>query len=274
MRPEIPRAARHAPGKEATGEDSVSRCGDAELGERGEDRPFRGAADQRVLDLQITDRVHLRGAADGIGADLGETDVADVARLHHLGDGADGILDGHRRIETRWTVDVDVIDAEPRQAVREEVLRRRGPCVVAQERAVRAAQSAELDAQQGLVPATAGKRPADEQLVLAHGVEVAGVDEVHAAFERGVDRRDPLRLIAVAVHAAGAHPHAAESEWKNFRASGSERGLRRGGHAGNLSLASPHSTMPALPSTSRARTATASRRYRSRGPSPAGTGSQ
>ena len=91
------------------------------------------AADQRVLDLQVDDRVHRRGAADRLGADLGEADVADVAGLHQVGDRADGVLDRHRGIEARRAVDVDVVDAEARQAVGEEVLHRGGAGVVAEE---------------------------------------------------------------------------------------------------------------------------------------------
>ena len=191
------------------------------------------AAHQRVLDLQVADRVHLRGAADRLDADLGEADVADVARLHHVGDRADGLLDRDRGIEARRTVDVDVVDAEARQAVGEEVLRRGGARVEAEVGAVGAAQGAELHAEQGPVAAGAGERLADEELVLAHRIEVARVDEVHAALERGVDRGDALRLVAAAVQAAGAHAHAAERDRKHLGARGAELGRcfgRRGLH--------------------------------------------
>ena len=62
--------------------------------------------------------------------------VADVAGLHHVGDRADGVFDRHRGIEARGPVDVDVIDAEPREAVGEEVLDGRGARVVAEPGAV------------------------------------------------------------------------------------------------------------------------------------------
>ena len=168
----------------------------------------------------------LRGATDGLCPDLGEADVADVARLHHVGDRADRVLDRHRGIEARRTVDVDVVDPEARQAVRQEVLRRRRPRVVAEERAVGAAQSSELDAEDGLGARRARQRLADEQLVFAQRVKVAGIDQVHAALEGGVDRRDPLRLVTAAVHAAGAQAHAAESDRKYLGAGAPEQGLR------------------------------------------------
>ena len=87
------------------------------------------------------------GAADRLGADLRQADVADVAGLHQVGDGADRVLDRHVRIEARRTVDVDVVDAEPLQRVGEEVLHRRRAGVVADPAAVRVAQGAELHAE-------------------------------------------------------------------------------------------------------------------------------
>ena len=49
-------------------------------------------------------------------------------------------------------------------------------------------------------------RPADEQLVVPHPVEVAGVEHVDAALEGRVDGGDALRLVAVAVQARRSMP--------------------------------------------------------------------
>ena len=174
------------------------------------------AAHQRVLDLQVADRVHRRGPSDRLDADLREADVADVAGLHHVGDRADRLLDRHRGIEARRTVDVDVVDAEAREAVGEEVLRRGGAGVVAEIGAVGPAQAAELHAEQGPVAAGPGQRLADEELVLPHRIEVAGVDEVHAGVERRVDGGDPLRLVAAAVQLPAPipmQPSASGNTW-------------------------------------------------------------
>ena len=57
------------------------------------------AGEQGVLDLQVADRVDGVRAADGLGADLGQADVADVAGLDQLGDRADGLLDRDGRVE-------------------------------------------------------------------------------------------------------------------------------------------------------------------------------
>ena len=45
----------------------------------GQDLGLDPAREQRVLDLEVRDRVHGGGAADGLRADLGEADVPDVA---------------------------------------------------------------------------------------------------------------------------------------------------------------------------------------------------
>ena len=83
---------------------------------------FGPAADERVFDLQIADRMHRLRASNGVGPHLRQADRADVAGLHQIGDGADGLLDRHRGIEPARPIDVDVIDAEPRQRVREKFL--------------------------------------------------------------------------------------------------------------------------------------------------------
>jgi hypothetical protein len=67
-----------------------------------------------------------------------------------------------------------------------------GPRVIAEPAAVRAALGAELDADQGLVTTSALERLADEEFVVAHAIEVPGVDEVDPGVERGVDRGQAL----------------------------------------------------------------------------------
>ena len=68
------------------------------------------------------------------------------------------------------------------------------------------AERSELDAEERLVAATS-QRLADEELVLAHAVEVAGVEDVHAALERLVDGRDALGLVRCPVPGhEDAHP--------------------------------------------------------------------
>ena len=160
--------------------------------------------------------MHFRRAPNRLGADLGQANVADVARLHHVGDGTYRILDRHVWIEARWLVDVDVIDAKARQTVRKGVLRRSRTRVEPEELAIGSAERAELHAEQNLVAATF-QRLADEKLVSPHAVEVTGVEHVHAALDRLVDGRDAFGLVTIAVPAPSAHPHAPEGDGEHRR---------------------------------------------------------
>ena len=125
------RSVRPVPGEEAAGEDAVGGDADPELAAGGQDLLLDPARDQRVLDLQVGDGMHGVRPADRLGADLGEADVADVARLDHLRDRADRLLDRDVGEHAPGPVDVDVVGAEPAQRVGEEVLDRRRAQVVA-----------------------------------------------------------------------------------------------------------------------------------------------
>src|SRR5690606_10955593 len=168
----VPVAAEQAARQHAVGGDA-----DAQAAGDRQDLGLDVARQQGVLDLQVADRVDGRGAAQRRGADLGQADVADVSGLDEFGDGADGVLDGHAGVEAGGTVDVDVVGAEPPQAVGEEVLDGGGAGVVAEPGAVGAAQRAELDADHDAVAVGAAQGVAQQQLVVAHAVEVAGVEE-------------------------------------------------------------------------------------------------
>jgi hypothetical protein len=136
-----------------------------------------------------------------------------MARLHHVGYGAHGVLDRHARIEARRPVDVDMIETEALQRIGEKIPHRRRPRVVAQPAAGGITQRAELDADEKAVALHALQRLADQHLIMAHAVEIAGVDERDAGIERGVDRGDALRAVGRAIHAR--HAHAAEADGGN-----------------------------------------------------------
>ena len=87
-----------------------------------------------------------RGAPQRLGAHLRKADMAHIAGLHHVGDGADRLLDRHAGIEPRGPIDVDVVDAEALQRIGQEILHRRRPRVDADQRPGGIAQRAELDA--------------------------------------------------------------------------------------------------------------------------------
>ena len=154
----------------------------------------RAAADQRVLNLQIGNGVDRLRATDGLRSHFGQADRADVPGLHEIGDRANRLFDRDGGIQAAGPIDVDVIDAQPRERVPEKVLHRGGPRVHADPASVRAAQGAELHREQRLI-ATILKRPADQQLVMSCTVVVAGVEQRDALVERGMNRGDALALV-------------------------------------------------------------------------------
>ena len=113
-------------------------------------------------------------------------------------------------------IDVDMVDAEPLQGIGEEALDGLGPRVNAQPAAGGIAQSAELHADQRLFALAASQRLADQHLVVAHAVEVAGIDEGYSGIERGMDGGDAFGSVRRAVDAR--HAHAAKTQGGNARA--------------------------------------------------------
>jgi hypothetical protein len=163
------------------------------------------------------------GALDGFDADFRQADVADVTLLDQVGNGADGLLNGDARVEARRPVDVDVVDAESLQAVGEEVLDRCRAAVEAAPTAAGIAHRAELHREQHLV-ATAFDGAADEHFIVAHAVEIAGVEEIDAVVDGGVDRGDAFCLVALAIHAG--HAHTAEGDGINVETAVAQFALR------------------------------------------------
>ncbi len=226
-------------GEQAAGEHPVGGDSDAQLPRGGQDFGLDAAGEQRVLDLQVGDRVDGVGAAQGLRADLGQADVADQAGLHHLGDRADGLLDRDGRVEAGRAVDVDVVGAEAVQRVRERGLDRGGAGVVAEPVAERVALGAELDADHGAVAVAAAQGLAQQQFVVAHAVEVASVEQGDAGVEGGVDGGDRLGVVGRAVGVR--HAHQAEAEGGDDGSVGAEgarvHGVPRPGGGGAALLA-------------------------------------
>src|SRR3954469_11201220 len=96
--------------------------------------------------MQVADGMYRGGPGDAVRAALREPDVADVAGVDELLDGADGLLDGHVRIHARRPVDVDVVGAEAAQRVGQRGLDRLRAGVVAEPMALDRALRAELHA--------------------------------------------------------------------------------------------------------------------------------
>src|SRR6185437_3300638 len=105
-----------------TRQHAVRSDANAQLATRRQNFRLDTARGERVLDLQIADRMYGMGTPQGRGAHLGQTDITHIPCLDHLADGTYRVLDRHLRIEPRRTVDVDVVNTEPLQRVGEEIL--------------------------------------------------------------------------------------------------------------------------------------------------------
>ena len=162
------------------------------------------------------------GPADGVGPHLRQPDVADVPGLDHLGDRANRVLDRDPGVEAGGLVQVHVVGAEPGQGVGQRVLHRGRAGVVADERPGRVALPAELHLDEDAVPGPAAQRVAEQQFVMAHAVEVAGIEQGDPGVDGGVDRGDALRVVGLAVDAR--HAHQAEAGPGHHRAAPAQRG--------------------------------------------------
>ena len=217
-----------APVRKPRPERRVGDEADAELAARRQDLVGGVARPQRVLGLQRGDRVHGAGAAQRLGARLGQPEVADLALLHELGHRADGLLDRRVGVDAVLVVEVDVVDAEAPQRSLGRLAHVLGPAAdAAGGRVVGVADDAELGRQHDLV-AAAGDRAADELLVGVRAVDVGGVEEGHAEVERAVDRGDRLGVVAAAVELG--HAHAAEAEGGDGRALEAQGACLHAGH--------------------------------------------
>jgi hypothetical protein len=155
------------------------------------------------------------GAADCCGRGLGDPDVAHIARLHHVGDRADRVLDRHRRVDAGRLIQVDVVGAEAGEAVGEERLHRVGRGVQSEPFSVRTAQRAEAHRDEGTLAPSALEGFLQQHLVLAHAVHVGGIEHGDAGLERGMDRGDAFAVVGRPVPAR--HAHAAQTDLRDNR---------------------------------------------------------
>ena len=164
--------------------------------------------------------MHGVGAAEAVDAGLGQAEVTDLALAHELGHGADGVLDGRFRVHTMLIIEVNDIGAQAAQAGLAGGADVLGPAVDAANGGVRlTADEAELGGEGDLV-APAGDGAADELLVFEGAVHVGGVEKGDAVIQRIVNGGDGFLVVAPAVKVR--HAHAAEAEWRNDEALGSE----------------------------------------------------
>src|SRR5262249_59196838 len=139
---------------------------------------------------------------------------------------ADGLLNRHRRVETRGTVNIDIVGAQPAERISEETLHSGRPPVIAEPIANSIAQRSELDADHHRGAVAAPKRLVDQHLVVAHAVEIAGVEQSDAGVERGVDGGDALAAVSGAVEVR--HAHSSEADGRDLGTLGTKLAMDHG----------------------------------------------
>ena len=142
----------------------------------GKNLGFGSAADQRVFDLEIADRMDRLGAADGVRSHLRQADGANVPGLHQVGDRADGVFDRNRRIEPSRPIDVDVVDAEAVSVYARKFLIAAGRASMPSQLPSGARNAPNFTDSSACVAAIP-QRAADQQLVVPGAVVVAGIEQ-------------------------------------------------------------------------------------------------
>src|SRR5215207_7837548 len=134
-------------------------------------------------------------APDSVRTYLREPDVVHITRLHEFGDRAYGLFDGHVWVQPCGLVEIDIVGTETRECISQSSFYCRWPRVVANKRSLRVALRAELHLDEHGVSTPAAQRFTYEQLVMAHAIEITGVQQRDPGIQGRVDCRDTLRLI-------------------------------------------------------------------------------
>ena len=212
-------------GEEPLAERAERNEADPELLEGGQDRLLGLAPPQRVLALQGGDRLDGVGAADRLHAGLGQAEVADLALVDEVLDGAGDVLDRDVRVDAVLVEQVDRVGAQSLQRALDAAADRLG-AAVERARSDRTLQvEPELRRDHDLV-ADRLERLADELLVGERAVDLRGVEEGDAAVDGGADQRDHLLLVRGRTEGV-AHAHAPEADRRDLQA-GSEGSLHHG----------------------------------------------
>ncbi len=204
--------------QEAATERAERHEADAEFLQRRQQFAFRFAPPQRVLALHCGHRLHGMRATHRGGTGFGQAEVAHLALGDQVTHGAGHILDRHVRIHAVLVEQVDVVGAQALEAGfghRTDVLR-----TTVQAGVDLCVLEAELGGDHQLV-AVRCQRPAEQVFVGIWTIDFGGVEEGHAAFDRGVQQGDALALLdgrTVAV----AQAHAAQAQGGDFQAAAAE----------------------------------------------------
>ena len=211
-------------GQEPAPERAEGHEADAELLEGGQDLVLGLAPEQGVLALQRGDGLDGVGAADGVDAGLGHPEVADLAGLDELLDGAGDVLDGDVGVDAVLVEQVDGVGAQAAQRAVDGGADVVWPAADAGLLAVLVEGEPELGGDDDVV-ADRLERLADELLVVEGAVDLGGVEQGDAPVDRGPEERD--HLVARRSRAERlAHAHAAEPEGRDLEALGAEGACR------------------------------------------------
>ncbi len=196
-------------GEEAAAEGRVGDEADAELAADRDDFGFGVALPKGVFGLESGDGVNFVGASDGGGGGFRKAEVFNLASFDELGHGADGVFDRGVGIDAVLVVEIDVIEAEALERSIAGLADVLGLARDAPEGGVFSfAEIGELGGEKDFVAAGLDG-VADQLFVVAHAVDVGGVEEGDAEVERAKEGGGGLFVVAFAVELA--HAHAAET---------------------------------------------------------------
>ena len=171
---------------------------------------------KRVLALQRGHGLDGVRPADGLRGRLGQAEVAHLPLRDQVLHRARHLLDRHVGVHAVLVEEINGVDPQPLERRLGDLLDVLGPAV--QPGPAGSAVGVELEPElrgDHDLPAEGRKRLADELFVREGAVDLGGVEEGHAPFDRGPDHLD--HLAAVRRRAVRkAHPHAAESHGRNL----------------------------------------------------------
>ena len=197
-------------GEEAFAERAEGHEADAEFFEGRQDVGLGAPPPQGVLALHGGDGLDGVSATDGGGGGLGHAEVLDLAGRDEFLDGAGDVFDGHVGVDAVLVEQVDGVDAQPGEGGVGDLLDVFGSAGQAGLAAVGVEREAELGGDDDLA-AERLQGFADEFLVDERAVDLGGVEEGDAAFDRGADQGDVVGPVGGGAIAL-AHAHGAEAD--------------------------------------------------------------
>ncbi len=159
--------------------------------------------------------MHRVGLFDGRGTGFADAYVANLASLDQFGHGANGVLDGHRGVDTVLIIEIKVIGVQPLQAGVDGLANVRRTAIDATRMRVIATDDAELAGQVDTFT-LALEGTTKQGFVGVRAVHVSRIEKVDTQLDRAVQGGDGFLF----VDAGGVevrHSHAAQPEGGHVR---------------------------------------------------------